>query len=335
MQVKRRGRCGSRGSSAVFSDPDPEARYTFPMRDLNALPLPELFAALTADGWLNNFIERALEEDWGSAGDITTASIVPDDRMARAVLVARQPGVCSGLAVADAMACGFEANLQARIDAEDGRECEPGEVLGTIEGSLAAILAMERAMLNIIGRMSGIATLTRRFADAIEGTGAVICDTRKTTPCMRLLEKYAVRCGGGTMHRMGLHDAVLYKDNHLAGIPLDDLADRLAAAAQFARAHGRPRFVEVEVTTLPQFEQVLTIEPGLIDYVLLDNMPAQKMMQAVALRNAASSSIELEASGGVTLDNVRAIAESGVERISVGAITHSAPCLDLALDVES
>jgi nicotinate-nucleotide pyrophosphorylase (carboxylating) len=305
------------------------------MRDLNALSLPDLFAALTADGWLNNFIERAFEEDWGAGGDITTSSIITDDSTARARLVARQPGICAGLPVAQAMARSFEPHLEARLDAEDGGRCSRGDVLAIIEGSLPALLAMERTMLNIIGRLSGIATLTGRFVEAIEGTGAVICDTRKTTPCMRPLEKYAVRCGGGTMHRMGLHDAVLYKDNHLAGIAPGELAARLAAAARFARAHGHPDFVEVEVTSLEQFQQVLTIEPPLIDIVLLDNMPLDMMSQAAGMRRAASSPIKLEASGGVTLENVRAIAATGIERISVGAITHSAPCLDLALDVEA
>jgi nicotinate-nucleotide pyrophosphorylase (carboxylating) len=204
-----------------------------------------------------------------------------------------------------------------------------------VSGSLRHMLAIERTLLNIVGRLSGIATLTRQYVESITGTKAVICDTRKTTPGMRNLEKYAVRCGGGTLHRIGLYDAALYKDNHLALIPAAQLAETVAVAAKQARTRNDVRFVEVEVDSLKQFHELLRIEPGVIDIVLLDNMSPSNMREAVKIRDTANPALQLEASGGVNLETVRAIAESGVDRISVGALTHSVTCLDVGLDVRA
>lgn len=188
-------------------------------------------------------------------------------------------------------------------------------------------------MLNLVGRLSGIATLTRLYVDAIAGTTTVICDTRKTTPGMRSLEKYAVRCGGGTLHRLGLHDAVLFKDNHLQHLGPGEFAPTVAAAAKAARDRYDLRFVEVEIDTLEQLHLVLEIERGLIDMVLLDNMSLDQMRDAIICRDRLAPDLLLEASGGIALDHVRAVAEAGVDRISVGALTHSAPSLDVALDL--
>jgi nicotinate-nucleotide pyrophosphorylase (carboxylating) len=208
----------------------------------------------------------------------------------------------------------------------DGSPVEPGTMLATIEGSLQSVLASERIALNFLQRLSGVATLTRKFVDAVAGTQAKILDTRKTTPGWRLLEKYAVRCGGGMNHRVGLYGGVLIKDNHLAGLGGD-----LKRAVETARAYpgnaGLP--VEVEVDTLAQLEIALGVK---VDIVLLDNMNLDQLRAAVARRNAVAPTTQLEASGGVNLESVKAIAATGVDRISVGALTHSAQALDIGLD---
>jgi nicotinate-nucleotide pyrophosphorylase (carboxylating) len=188
-------------------------------------------------------------------------------------------------------------------------------------------------MLNLLGRACGVASLARRFVDAVDGTCAVICDTRKTIPGLRSLDKYAVRCGGGVLHRCGLHDAALYKDNHLAGVAAPDLASVITAAARAARDEGPLRFVEVEVDSLRQLEAVLTVDAGVVDIVLLDNMSLEQLRAAVAMRDERRDEMLLEASGGITLARVRDVAETGVDRISAGALTHAAPALDVGLDL--
>lgn len=316
------------------------------MVDLNALPLPELYAELARTGLVTRLLELARDEDLGDArsptrGDITSEAAVPPGERGEARVVCRREGVAAGLAlVADALrllgpACRFDPH------ARDGDELAPGATMGVVAGPLQEILAAERTLLNLVGRLSGVATLTRRYVEAIAreapGAAARLFDTRKTTPGLRVLEKYAVRCGGGMCHRLALHDAVLIKDNHLAHVPGGELARRVAAAARAARAMrpaGALRFVEVEVDGLEQLARVLSVEPGLIDIVLLDNMPPERLREAVAMRDRAAARVELEASGGVTLETVGAIARTGVERISCGAITHSAPTVDVALDVE-
>lgn len=302
------------------------------MLDLNSLPLPRLFAELTADGCLDRLIDAAFEEDLRDVGDVTSNSIIDPALTAESLVVARSGGVAAGLACGQ-KTCGEHVRFEIMV--RDGETFGPKATLARLAGPLRHILAVERTLLNIIGRLSGISTLTRRYVDAIRGTSAVVCDTRKTTPGMRNLEKYAVRCGGGTVHRIGLYDAALYKDNHLALIPPEQLAETVKAAAIAARKHNDVRFVEVEVDSLEQLKRLLTIEPGVIDIVLLDNMKPDVMREAVKMRDAANTSLQLEASGGVNLDTVRAIAESGVDRISVGALTHSVTCLDVGLDIRT
>ncbi len=219
-------------------------------------------------------------------------------------------------------------------DAADGHHVAPGMSLGTIRGGWCAILSCERVLLNFVQRLSGVATLTRRFADAVQGTGSKVYDTRKTTPGWRDLEKYAVRCGGGLNHRQGLHDAILVKDNHLAGVPTERLAHHaFEILNQSIEQKLKPDFVEFEVDSLAQFEQLLKVVG--IDVILLDNFSLDDLARAVEIRDqdGLSGKLALEASGGITLDTIRSIAETGVERISVGALTHSAVALDVSLEV--
>jgi nicotinate-nucleotide pyrophosphorylase (carboxylating) len=301
--------------------------------NLNALPLPQLFEALTADGSLERLLEAARREDLADIGDVTTTSMIGDGWEVRAAGVARGAGTVCGLAAVPRILTAFDcaARLDPRV--ADGEPCRDGDVLFQLHGELGPLLTAERTLLNIVGRLSGVATLTREHVDAVAGTKAVICDTRKTTPGMRFGEKYAVRCGGGTVHRLGLHDAVLFKDNHLAQLGPAELAPAVSRAAQAARAQHDLRFVEVEVDDLDQLRALLQCEAGLIDIVLLDNMPVSMLREAVTMRDAQAPQVLLEASGGVGLDNVRAVAETGVDRISIGALTHHAPWLDVSLEI--
>jgi nicotinate-nucleotide pyrophosphorylase (carboxylating) len=307
--------------------------YTLAVIDLNALPLPALFGELTRDGSLSRLLAACREEDLGLAGDVTTQSIVPPEAQAKAQLIARQDGVISGLITVVHVLSAFGAEAQWSPAKGDGEHCKASDVLGAFKGSLAGLLGAERTMLNLIARMCGTATLTHRFVEAVEGTHAQICDTRKTSPGMRTMQKYAVRCGGGHMHRIGLYDALLYKDNHLAKVSPADLAPRLEQAIRKALSSGETRFVEVEADSLEQLRSILALPEGLIHFALLDNMPLEELREAVAIRNETAPAIKLEASGGVTLETVRAIADTGVDRISVGALTHAAAALDLALEV--
>jgi nicotinate-nucleotide pyrophosphorylase (carboxylating) len=304
------------------------------MRDLNVLALPDLFAELTGRGALARILDAARREDLGDAGDVTTAAIIPGDAMASAIVTARRAGVVAGMAAVPAVLRAFESGAEAETLARDGARCAAGEALCRIRGRRRDILAVERTLLNIVGRMCGVATLTRLHVDAVAGTKAAICDTRKTMPGLRCLDKYAVRCGGGTLHRIGLFDAALFKDNHLAHVPPEDFGSAVADAARRVRRGAPLRFVEVEVASLGQMEQALAIEPGLVDIVLLDNMPRGELKAAVGMRNEHGANVLLEASGGVTLDTVRDIAATGVDRISIGALTHSAPWFDVGLEIE-
>lgn len=269
-------------------------------------------------------IDEALAEDLGLAGDITTDATVPADRMARATLAARKPGVVSGLDLAEAAFRALDPNVAFERSIQDAHLVKPGAVIASICGNARAILTAERVALNFMGRLSGIATLTRAYVDAVAGTRATIVDTRKTTPGLRAFEKYAVRCGGGSNHRTGLFDAILIKDNHIVA------AGGVAAAVQAARRNaGHMVKLEVEVDTLDQLRAAVRFD---IDAVLLDNMSPDVLREAVAIVSAHSRPILTEASGGVDLTTVRAIAETGVNAISIGALTHSAPVLDLGLD---
>lgn len=301
--------------------------------DLNALPLSELFGALVDQERLDTLLSLAFQEDLGAQGDVTTAALVAPDVRRRAAIVAREPGVVAGLPIVERVLATRGDGLRRRILLRDGDRVARGSRLVEIEGPLRTMLPLERILLNILGRLCGVATLTRRFVDAVSGTAARVCCTRKTTPGWRELEKYAVRCGGGWLHRIGLHDAMLVKDNHLGAVAPGDLATAIAAASRAVRSRHALRFVEVEVDTLEQFDAICAVEPGLVDIILLDNFTLDDLRESVRRRGERGSKVELEASGGVRLDTIRAIAETGVDRISCGALTHSATSLDVALDL--
>jgi nicotinate-nucleotide pyrophosphorylase (carboxylating) len=267
-------------------------------------------------------VARALAEDLGPAGDVTTAATVAPGTLAQADLVSRQAGVVAGLPVA---AYVFHTVGSGRVNVEfgsaDGARVTPGEVLATVRGPLRDILTAERTALNFLGHLSGVATLTRRWVDAVDGTPAFIRDTRKTMPGLRALEKYAVRMGGGVNHRMSLSDAALVKDNHVVA------AGGVVPAFELVRAAYPGLPLEIEVDTLEQARAV--IDAG-ADLVLLDNMSTADLRAAV---DYAGGRARLEASGGLTLDTARAVAETGVDYLAVGALTHSAPVLDIGLDI--
>jgi nicotinate-nucleotide pyrophosphorylase (carboxylating) len=271
---------------------------------------------------IDEAVRRALDEDLGRAGDITTLATIPAEARAGAVIAARKPGVVAGLPLAAAAFRIFDPTVGFAAQVEDGARLEPGAVLARVGGPARSLLAAERVALNFLGRLSGIATLTSAFVARVAGTKARIVCTRKTTPGLRAFEKYAVRCGGGFNHRYGLDDAVLIKDNHIA------VAGGVREALRAAKASvGHLVKIEIEVDTLEQLGLVL--EEG-ADVVLLDNMSVQTLREAVAM---VAGRMRTEASGGVTLDSVAAIAATGVDMISVGALTHSAPVLDLGLDI--
>jgi nicotinate-nucleotide pyrophosphorylase (carboxylating) len=263
-------------------------------------------------------IDRALEEDIGE-GDLTTSSVVPDGAMARARIEQKEPGVPAGLRVAEKVFERVDPELRWLAHAREG-EWREGGLLAEVAGSAASILAAERVALNFLGRLSGIATVTAGYVRAVDGTGARILDTRKTTPGLRALEKEAVRAGGGVSHRSGLFDAILVKENHAA------LAGGVGEAARRALA-AAPAGVSVEVECATLEEVSAALEAG-VPRLLLDNMPPGELRRAVEL---VAGRAELEASGGITLETIRAVAETGVDYISVGALTHSAPALDVSL----
>jgi nicotinate-nucleotide pyrophosphorylase (carboxylating) len=275
-------------------------------------------------------IELALVEDLDDGGDITSQAVIPQDLPGCAAFVARAEGVVAGLPAAALVLEAVDNRLVFQPLLNDGTAVQRGTRLATVAGPMRGILAAERTALNFLQRLSGVATQTAQYVQTIAGLPAQILDTRKTTPGWRLLEKYAVRQGGGHNHRLGLYDGILIKDNHLAALASDptNLWQRLRAALPVPRSVP----VEIEVDTLDQLRDVLPIGP---DIVLLDNMTPEQMRMAVALRNRMAPAVQLEASGGISLQTVRAIAETGVDRISVGALTHSAPALDIALDYQS
>ncbi|HEY5889227.1 MAG TPA: carboxylating nicotinate-nucleotide diphosphorylase [Acidimicrobiia bacterium] len=266
-------------------------------------------------------VQLALEEDLGTAGDITSDATVPESTVAKAEFRTRRMGAIAGLEVAGYVFHVVDETVVFNARASDGDRVEKGAVVAVVSGSARSILAAERTALNLLARMSGVATQTSQLVDAVEGTKARIADTRKTMPGMRALDKYAVRMGGGMNHRFGLHDAVLIKDNHIAAV------GSITRAIQAARARvGHTVSVEVEVESLKQLAEVLDSD---VDIVLLDNMSPMELAEAVRMVDGAFST---EASGGITMENVREVAESGVDVISVGWITHSAPQLDIGLD---
>lgn len=268
---------------------------------------------------LERIVRASLAEDLGR-GDVTTDATVDEAATGTAVLVARAPGVVAGLDAVEAVFRVLDPGVEVERLAEDGDVLEAAAPVARVSGSLRAILTGERTALNLLGRLSGIATATRRYVDAVEGTGVAILDTRKTTPGLRALEKQAVAVGGGRNHRFGLDDGVLVKDNHLAATGSIRVAvERLRTVTDLP--------IEVECDTLEQLQDAL--DAG-ADAILLDNMSLDELRRAVALTDGRA---RLEASGGVTLETVRAIAETGVDEISVGALTHSAPVLDVSLEL--
>ena len=278
------------------------------------------------DEEISLLVRLALAEDIGS-GDVTTLATVPESTWASALMRAREPLVVAGLALAETAFRDVSSETRVHRQTEDGRRAETGSPLLKIEGPARALLSAERVALNFIQRLSGVATLTAQFVEAVKGTGAQILETRKTTPGWRRLEKYAVACGGGTNHRFGLYDMVLIKDNHLAALK-DESPNPIAAAVQRARSRYPKLKIEVETDTLEQVEQALAAGAELI---LLDNMKPDLLRLAV---HKCKGHAQTEASGGVTLTSVRAIAEAGVDFISVGALTHSARSVDIGLDFE-
>ncbi|MGC9455476.1 MAG: carboxylating nicotinate-nucleotide diphosphorylase [Phycisphaerae bacterium] len=280
-------------------------------------------------------LEMARSEDLGS-GDVTSA-ILPPDVSARGHFRARQPMVFCGGALLEAIAVCYDGSLRTETLLDEGAHAGPGDTLAQWHGPARAMMAAERVALNFLQRLSGVATTTAEYVDAVKGTDAEIYDTRKTTPGWRDLEKYAVRAGGGRNHRKGLWDAVLVKDNHLAVLARAEGRDPIEAAArELERVRpflGERSFIELEVESMEQFEVALTLP---VDIILLDNMSVEQLAEAVYHRRRAglAGRIELEASGGITLGNVREVARTGVERIAIGALTHSAAAVDIGLDIE-
>ena len=277
--------------------------------------------AVPPDILIEPIVRAALAEDLGRAGDVTAAACIPRDARMRADMSARTEGRIAGMACVRIAVLMMDPAARIDLVAVDGEDVPAGAILAHIDANARALLAAERTALNLVQRMSGIATLTRAFVRAVEGTNVSIVDTRKTTPGLRLLEKHAVRCGGGVNHRFGLDDAILIKDNHV------QVCGGVGPALERARAEaGWLTPIEIEVDGIAQFAQTRPYEP---EVVMLDNFSLEELREAVAMNNYVS---KLEASGGVTLKTVRAIAETGVDAISVGALTHSAPALDIGLD---
>jgi len=271
-------------------------------------------------------VKLALREDVGRK-DITSSAIFPESLHLRAEIQAKQAGVLCGIETAERVFRHVDDDLRFLPAAKDGELLEPGREIAYIEGSAQSILVAERTALNFLGHLSGIATLTRQFVDKVKGTKAAILDTRKTTPNLRLLEKEAVVAGGGVNHRFGLYDQVLIKDNHLRVLRERSIPVIVETIRETVL---KKTIVGLEVKNLKELTEALKTD---VTYVLLDNMSVATVREAVAMRDKSKSKIQLEVSGGIRLDNVREYAETGAERISIGALTHSAPCLDISLDI--
>jgi nicotinate-nucleotide pyrophosphorylase (carboxylating) len=285
---------------------------------------------------LRALLAMAIAEDLGS-GDIT-AKMLPDNLQAGGTIIAREPLVLCGGVFLGEICEAYDPGLAVELHAGEGDELQTGALIARITGPACSVMSCERVALNFLQRLSGIATLTGQYVRGVAPAGAEILDTRKTTPAWRALEKYAVRCAGGSNHRIGLYDAVLIKDNHLAALSATGVAHPIAKLASMfpdirASLDADSGFIEIEVDTLEQFDTALPLGA---DVIMLDNMSPALMRQAVARRDAAglAGKVALEASGGITLENVRQVADTGVERIALGAITHSARAVDIALDIE-
>jgi nicotinate-nucleotide pyrophosphorylase (carboxylating) len=290
---------------------------------------------------VRDLIQLAKREDLLD-DDVTSRLMVPEDAVGVGTLIQKSVGVACGLPMVEMVCRAYDERLRVEMipgfhmELIEGRFSDASATpLLRLRGPMRPLLSAERVILNFIQRCSGVATATHRFVRRVEGTGAKIYDTRKTIPGFRSLDKYAVRAGGGFNHRVGLYDGLLIKDNHLASLPVREMPNFLARAVSQRRSESASRLVEVEVDNLDQLREVLKVDG--IDVILLDNMDCPRMAEAVAMRNGVSrkGKVDLEASGGVTIETVRSIALTGVERIAVGAITHSAPALDISLEVES
>lgn len=299
------------------------------------------YRTVTADSLLEadvrSLVRLAIAEDLRDSIDWTTACMIESENRGGCQIVSREEGVCSGLATLPWVLDEFDADLDLELLLRDGQRLTPGEPIAYLRGSVRDLLTSERTILNILGRLCGIATLTARFVEAISQSQTRVYDTRKTTPGWRLLEKYAVHCGGAHNHRSGLYDGFLIKDNHLAlaGKDGNPVSARTAAEKALQWRGSKiehltaPEMVEIEVDSLEQLKDVLPAQPSII---LLDNFSLEDLRNAVALRNGSGSAVELEASGNVRLDTLPAIAATGVDRISSGALTHQATSIDLGLD---
>ncbi len=284
---------------------------------------------------LARLLEIARQEDLGDGGDVT-GSLLPPDVRVTGRFAARGPVVVCGAEMLEIIAGRYDPDIRTAVLVGEGAQVDTGEVLAEWSGEARAILSAERVALNFLQKLCGVATATRQYVDAVEGTSSAIYDTRKTTPGWRSLEKYAVRAGGGRNHRMGLYDAILVKDNHLAVLAADGEEPLDAVRRELQRIVPTlcdNAFVELEVDTLDQLRRALSLP---VDIVLLDNMSPRDLRRAVKMRDESSAAgrVELEASGSITLDNVREVALTGVERIAIGALTHSAAAVDIGLDIE-
>jgi nicotinate-nucleotide pyrophosphorylase (carboxylating) len=278
-------------------------------------------------------IELALDEDLAAVGDLTCQAVIPGDLQGRATFTARTAGVVAGVSAVQMICEQFVQGLTFEPLIPDGTRIGRGDRLAVVSGQVRGMLAVERTALNFLQRLSGVASLARKHVDLVADLPCRILDTRKTTPGWRLLEKYAVRCGGGHNHRMGLYDGVMLKDNHLAALARSGGRGTITEAVRLVRQkYGTTVPLEVEVDTLEQLDEALTAGP---DVVLLDNMTVETMREAVRRRNQVAPAVQLEASGGINFQTLRGIAEAGVDRISIGALTHSAPALDIGLDYTS
>jgi len=299
------------------------------VRDIPILPvnetLQQIGQSFLPTQAVRELLNRCIDEDGGCEGDVTSRSIIQPEASGRFAVNVRGEGVIAGL---EPLSRGIDVfgDLAMTICTPDGEEVQDATI-AHLEGKIQTVLLAERTILNVLGHACGIATATKRYVKAIAETECVVCDTRKTTPGLRMLDKYAVACGGGTPHRIGLHDAALYKDNHLAG--LDDPRGALQDAIKIVRQDQSLKFVEVEVDSLQQLEEVLVLD---VDFVLLDNFSIEQLQEAVKMRNNSAKQPSLEASGGITIETVFDIAQTGVDRVAVGALTHQAPWLDIGLD---
>ena len=309
--------------------------YNTVMRDFIQHPIQH-HRQIQTEGDFEQLLKLALFEDMDRTGDLTCLALVPETAEGAAVIVARTKGILAGVPLIPQILSAIDSALVWEAVLGDSAELTRGTIVGAIRGPARGLLIAERPILNFLGRLSGIATLTKQYVDAVSGTKAHIYDTRKTTPGWRRLEKYAVGCGGGKNHRTGLYDAVLIKDNHLAlgrreREPFSP-AEAVIRAKEFLQGQfAKSPIVEIEVDTLDQLREVLPTEP---DIVLLDNMTPAQIMEAIQIRNSVKPDVQLEASGGITLETIRTVAETGVDRISIGALTHSAISLDFGLDWE-